>query len=305
MRIPTSPSPAGSKALQNALIEMDKIRNSKASSILVIACIYIAAAYIGVWIYMLLPFKFWLKLLVADCLATVFVFLFSNLFNNASVYDPYWSVQPMVIAGWFVLFYGAASASLLLLISIVYWGVRLTYNWAYTFGGLNHQDWRYTKIKNENGKLYPLLNLAGIHMMPTLIVYLCTLPAVFVIREERSANIGSVIGAVICTGAATLQLFADTQMQKYRKSGEHGLIRTGLWKYARHPNYLGEILMWWGVAIQAVSVMPSRWWLIAGAAANTIMFFTVSIPMADKRQSAKPGYAEYRKATRSLLPIPK
>ena len=284
---------------------MDRIRNSKALSILVIACIYIVAACIGIWAYMLLPFRFWAKLLIADCIATVFVYLFSNAFNNASVYDPYWSVQPIVIAGVFALFYNLTPATVLLLISIVYWGVRLTFNWAYCFGGLNHQDWRYTMLREKNGKIYPLLNFAGIHMMPTLIVYLCTLPAVFAIREEHSANIGSIAGAVICIGAATLQLFADTQMQKYRKSGEHGLIRTGLWRNARHPNYLGEILMWWGVAIQAVSVMPARWWLIAGALANTIMFFTVSIPMADKRQSAKPGYAEYKAATRSLLPIPK
>jgi steroid 5-alpha reductase family enzyme len=95
------------------------------------------------------------------------------------------------------------------------------------------------------------------------------------------------------------------QMQKYRKSGQHGLIRTGLWKHARHPNYLGEILMWWGVAIQAISVMPDHWWFAAGALANTILFLTVSIPMADKRQSEKPGYAEYKAHTRSLLPIPK
>lgn len=284
---------------------MDRIRNSKALSILVIACIYIVAACIGIWAYMLLPFRFWAKLLIADCIATVFVYLFSNAFNNASVYDPYWSVQPIVIAGVFALFYNVTPATILLLISIVYWGVRLTFNWAYCFGGLNHQDWRYTMLREKNGKIYPLLNFAGIHMMPTLIVYLCTLPAVFAIREEHSANIGSIAGAVICIGAATLQLFADTQMQKYRRSGEHGLIRTGLWRNARHPNYLGEILMWWGVAIQAVSVMPARWWLIAGALANTIMFFTVSIPMADKRQSAKPGYAEYKAATRSLLPIPK
>ena len=284
---------------------MDKIKANKAASILVIACIYIVAACIGIWTYMLLPFRFWLKLLIADCAATVFVYLFSNAFNNASVYDPYWSVQPIVITGYFALFYNLTPATVLLLVSIVYWGVRLTFNWAYCFGGLNHQDWRYTKLKNENGKVYPLLNLAGIHMMPTLIVYLCTLPAVFAIREEHQANIGSIAGTVICIGAATLQLFADMQMQKYRKSGEHGLIRTGLWKNARQPNYLGEILMWWGIAIQAVSVMPSRWWLIAGALANTVMFFTVSIPMADKRQSAKPGYAEYKAATRSLLPIPK
>lgn len=284
---------------------MDAIRNSKASSILVISCIYVMAACLGIFIYLLLPFPFWVNLLIADAAVTTFVFLFSVIFKNASVYDPYWSVQPVVILCCFAFFYQITSATVLLLITVVYWGIRLTGNWAYVFGGLNHEDWRYIKLRKENGKLYPLINFAGIHMMPTLIVYMCTLPAVFVTREEISANTGSYIGAAVCFGAATLQLFADMQMHKYRKSGQKGLIRTGLWKYARHPNYLGEILMWWGIAIQAVSVMPNRWWLFAGAAANTIMFFTVSIPLADKRQSAKPGYAEYKAATWSLIPLPK
>ena len=254
---------------------------------------------------MALPFLFWIRLLIADVAATIFVFVFSVIFKNASVYDPYWSVQPIVIIAGYALTSNITPATLLLIISIVYWGIRLTGNWAYVFGGLNHQDWRYTKFENETGRLYPFINFTGIHMVPTLIVYLTTLPAVFVIRQELRANIGSFIGMAVCVGAATLQLVADTQMHKYRKSGQHGLIRTGLWKYARHPNYLGEILMWWGIAIQAVSVMPSHWWLAAGAVANTILFFTVSIPLADKRQSEKPGYAEYKAGTRSLLPIPK
>ena len=284
---------------------MDLIKESKTLSILLIASIYIMAAALGLGVYMLMPFAFWAKLLIADIACTVFVFIFSMIFKNASVYDPYWSVQPIVIVVFFACGHMITLPSLLILISIIYWGIRLTGNWAYTFGGLKHQDWRYTKFENESGKIYPLINLAGIHLMPTLIVYLCTLPAVFVIRNELSANAGSVIGMAVCIGAATLQLFSDVQMQKYRKSGEHGLIRTGLWKYARHPNYLGEILMWWGVGIQAVSVMPDHWYLLAGALANTIMFFAVSIPLADKRQSQKPGYAEYKAATRSLLPIPK
>lgn len=284
---------------------MDLIKESKTLSILLIASIYIMAAALGLGVYMLMPFAFWAKLLIADIACTVFVFIFSMIFKNASVYDPYWSVQPIVIVVFFACGHMITLPSLLLLISIIYWGIRLTGNWAYTFGGLKHQDWRYTKFENESGKIYPLINLSGIHLMPTLIVYLCTLPAVFVIRNELSANAGSVIGMAVCIGAATLQLFSDVQMQKYRKSGENGLIRTGLWKYARHPNYLGEILMWWGVGIQAVSVMPDHWYLLAGALANTIMFFAVSIPLADKRQSQKPGYAEYKAATRSLLPIPK
>lgn len=284
---------------------MDSIKNNRAASILIITCIYVMAGCVGIMSYLALPYSFWLNLLIADAIATVFVFVFSVIFKNASVYDPYWSVQPVVIIICFALSCRVTSATMLLLISIIYWGIRLTANWAIGFGGLNHQDWRYTKLKNENGKLYPFINFAGIHMMPTLIVYACTLPAVFVTRAEVKANIGSIIGTAVCVGAATLQLFADAQMRKFRKSGHHGLIRTGLWKNSRHPNYLGEILMWWGIAIQAVSVMPSLWWLVFGALANTIMFFTVSIPLADNRQSAKPGYAEYKADTRVLLPIPK
>jgi len=284
---------------------MDTVKNSKLFSILLITLIYMMAAVLGVYVYIALPFAFWADLLIADIAATFFVFIFSVIFKNASVYDPYWSVQPIVIITGYALTNKFTPATLLLLISVIYWGVRLTANWAYGFGGLNHQDWRYTKLREDNGSLYPLINLAGIHLFPTLVVYGCILPAVFVTVSEVRANLGSIAGTVICIGAATLQLFADGQMHKFRKSGTKGLIRTGLWKYSRHPNYLGEILMWWGVGIQAVSVMPERWWLLAGALVNTVMFFTVSIPMADKRQSAKPGYEEYRAGTRSLLPIPR
>lgn len=284
---------------------MDSIKDSKPFSILIISCIYLIAAVIALCTYLLLPFSFWLNLLIADIAATVFVFIFSVIFRNASVYDPYWSVQPMVIVLCFACCYKLTMATVLLIISVFYWGIRLTGNWAYTFGGLNCQDWRYTKFEKENGRLYPFISFTGIHMMPTLIVFLCTLPAVFTIRKEFHANIGSYLGAALCICAVTLQLVSDTEMHRYRKNGAHGLIRTGLWKYSRHPNYLGEILMWWGVGIQAVSVKPEYWWLLAGAAANTVMFFTVSIPLADKRQSQKPGYAEYRASTRNLLPIPK
>ena len=284
---------------------MDSIKDSKPFSILIISCIYLIAAVIALCTYLLLPFSFWLNLLIADIAATVFVFIFSVSFRNASVYDPYWSVQPIVIVLCYALGSKLTFATFLILISVFYWGIRLTGNWAYTFGGLNCQDWRYTKFEKETGKLYQFISFTGIHMMPTLIVYLCTLPAVFVIKNEVQANAGSIAGTVICICATTLQLVSDTQMHRYRKSGRHGLIRTGLWKYARHPNYLGEILMWWGIGIQAVSVLPQHWWLLAGAAANTIMFFTVSIPLADKRQSQKPGYAGYKASTRSLLPIPK
>ena len=100
------------------------------------------------------------------------------------------------------------------------------------------------------------------------------------VKNNKTVSILIITAIYLMACALTLQLFADTQMHRYRKSGRKGLIRTGLWKNSRHPNYLGEILMWWGVAVQAVSVMPDRWWLMAllGLCSLILGFFALRNP---------------------------
>ena len=120
-----------------------------------------------------------------------------------------------------------------------------------------------------------------------------------------ASTVGSVLFLCLSVGAATMQGVADIQMHTFRKRPRGPFIRRGLWKYSRHPNYLGEILMWWGVALAVICAAPEKWYLGAGALANTVMFLTISIPMADRRQSRKPGFAAYKKQTRILLPIKK
>ena len=92
-------------------------------------------------------------------------------------------------------------------------------------------------------------------------------------------------------------------MHKFRKNRTSVFIRNGLWKYSRHPNYFAEILMWWSVALYAVIIVPEAWYLSFGALLNTLLFLCVSIPMADKRQSVKEGFSEYKSETRMLLPL--
>ena len=285
---------------------MNKILNNRAVSFVILIVVYALAAACGILSYAYLPFAFWLNLLFADIISTVVVFLFSLIFGNASVYDPYWSVQPLVIVSAFAISAGTIGVGqILCLVAIFLWGIRLTANWAYTFHGMSHQDWRYTMLKEKTQKFYPVINFLGIHLFPTLVVYACVLPAVFMIVNSTPFSVASVIFFSISICAVILQGTADFQMHKFRKSGQGGFIRCGLWKYSRHPNYLGEILMWWGVALAYVCVVPSQWYLCAGALINTLMFFFVSIPMADKRQSRKEGFEEYKSQTRELLPIKK
>jgi steroid 5-alpha reductase family enzyme len=76
-----------------------------------------------------------------------------------------------------------------------------------------------------------------------------------------------------------------------------------LWKYSRHPNYLGEISTWWGLFIFAVASGCSWWWTGIGAVAITVMFIFASIPLMEERMLAtRTDYAEYRNRVPSLLP---
>ena len=278
---------------------------SRTASFIIIAIIYLLASAVGVISYLLLPFHFAINLLVADVVATIFVFIFSLIFKNASVYDPYWSVQPIIIVIAFATQHTLNATAILPLIAICLWGLRLTANWAYTFNGLNHQDWRYTMLKENTKKWYFLINLIGIHLVPTLVVYACTLPAVYLIVYPQAFNVGSVIFFILCCIAFILQGVADVQMHVYKKERKTNFINIGLWKYSRHPNYLGEILMWWGVGLSLLVVQINFWYVCFGALINTLLFTFVSIPMAEKKQSKKEGFAEYKSKTRYLLPIKK
>ena len=284
---------------------MKKLKSSRAASFVAVLLVYVAAAALGIWVYNLVGLEWWLSLLIADVAATVFTFIFSLIFGNASVYDPYWSVQPPVIIIAFSIGRELDALGILLIVAISFWALRLTANWAYTFGGLNHQDWRYTMLREKTGAFYPIINFGGIHMVPTLVVYGCTLPAVYAVIEGVELVPASVVFIVISILAAVMQGIADIQMHSFRRNRTTTFIRVGLWRYSRHPNYLGEILMWWGIALAVVFAAPSAWYLMAGAVANTALFLAVSIPMADKRQSKKEGFAEYKRETHMLLPIKK
>lgn len=281
--------------------EKSKKIENRLLSFFIVAVIYVVAAIGGFFLYKQMNLGYALALLVADVAATIFVFIFSLIFKNASVYDPYWSVQPPVIMAFFAVSSGLNLLGVLLLVAVFYWGIRLTANWAYTFRNLTAQDWRYTMLKEKTKIFYPVINFIGIHMVPTLVVYLCILPAVTAVCEKAEFKPLCLVFIFVSLAAATIQLIADIQMHTFRKNRTTQFIRVGLWKGGRHPNYLGEILMWWGIGLACVTAMPGKWYLIAGAVSNTILFLCVSVPMADGRQSKKPGFAEYKKETRMFI----
>ncbi|MBR1983364.1 MAG: DUF1295 domain-containing protein, partial [Clostridia bacterium] len=166
-------------------------------SFAIVGLVYLLATIVGLYIYDVLSYDVWLNILIADVVATVFVFIFSLVFKNASVYDPYWSVQPIVIVVAISFKVKFTLITFLILLVVCLWGIRLTANWAYTFHGLKYQDWRYTMLNEKTKSFYPIINFVGIHLVPTLVVYLAVMPAVTVLLLNPKFNALSLIGTAI------------------------------------------------------------------------------------------------------------
>lgn len=167
--------------------------------------------------------------------------------------------------------------------------------------------------------LHPLvfqtINLFGLNMMPTLVVFAAMLPGLKLFEiinlkfEEIVPFMGNeiinyclmAIGFLVCVAAATIQLISDKQIHDFRAANPGKCCNVGLWKHGRHPNYFGEISFWWGIWVMYAAFNGVDWF-ICGAIAMTAMFLGISIPLMEKRQLAnKPEYAEYRKQTRMLI----
>ena len=282
-----------------------KVNYSKPASIAIIAAVYALAAALGILVFAKSSsvMSDLLALLLADVVATVVVWLFGLLFENVSVYDPYWSVAPPVMfTAWTVYTSCHSIPVILLLMAVWYWGLRLTANWAYTFKGLAHEDWRYKRYRDEQSPLlFHIINFFGLNMMPTLLVFACMLPGFLLFDASASHNVLTLFGFAVCILAATVQLVADTQIHRFRASHPGQICNVGLWKHGRHPNYFGEIMMWWGIWAMYASLHSIDLYILAPMA-MTALFLFISIPMMEKRQLAtKPGYSSYRSSTRILI----
>ena len=293
---------------------------SKWGSVALITVIYLVAGFIGWLVFrsvMLfspsLEGRAELGLLLADVAATVVVWAFGLLYENVSVYDPYWSVFPPVAFLLWALYKDVwALPVILLLIAAWYWGWRLTRNWAITFKGIAHEDWRYTKYRSLHPVLFHLINFFGLNMMPTLVVFAAMLPGLklydmsadYALSFEGKDGVGFAIllfGFIVCLSSATIQLIADKQSHDFRAANPGKVCNVGLWKHGRHPNYFGEIQFWWGIWIMYAALNGCDWFIL-GPIAMTALFLGISVPLMENRQLAnKPDYAEYRKQTRLLI----
>ena len=281
---------------------------NRAKSFLITGVVYIVALVVAIAAaYQFIDAHQWLVVLTGHLFATLVVFVSSRIYKNSSLYDPFWSVAPIPIAIYIALWPESSEINLekviLILIPVMYWALRLTINWMRDWDGLVHEDFRYIDLKAKPFAF--LIDLFGIHIYPTLQVNLSLFPIYYALSvSTNEVGILLYLASLFTVLAVTLELVADEQMRKFRSnvSNKGKTMRQGLWSYSRHPNYLGEILFWWGLYFMTISIDINYWYLFICPLIMNLMFSLITCQMMDNRSlERRPDYADYMKSTRQLI----
>jgi steroid 5-alpha reductase family enzyme len=192
---------------------------------------------------------------------------------------------------------------------VSFWSWRLTLNWAIGWPGWHHEDWRYVNFRNQFGKYFQPINFLAIHLYPTVIVFLSMLGLFWVFNfGEITSELLFVAGVALSFLGVMFELVADYELSKFKnrpnkKSSD--LLRSGLWAYSRNPNYLGEILFWFGLMAMGFG-FGAPWYTAIGPTGMLAMFLFASIPMKEKQmlKNRPEAFQKYKQEVSVLIPLP-
>ena len=138
-------------------------------------------------------------------------------------------------------------------------------------------------------------------------VSICTICALTGISNGIELTMLTYIGIVIFIVGFALEIISDNQKTNFRKieGNKDKFITTGLWKYSRHPNYLGELLFWFGICLIGINSDAAPILIILCPIPMMMLFVFVSCPLMDERSlKNRSDYQEYMKKTSQLLLLP-
>jgi steroid 5-alpha reductase family enzyme len=290
---------------------LTSLRTSKLFLLLLNLAAYGLAAAVGIAVLQEVSGNIFYRLLVADVAATLVIFVIGLAARNSSLYDPYWSIAPaFLIAGFAIAGDGVIGIprGFIVFALVVAWGWRLTWNCFARWPNLAHEDFRYRDFRSSWGPFYPIIDLFGIQIFPTLLVFAGCLPF-FAIFVDGGAHWNWLdwIALFVTSGAIAIEWRADRTLWQFKKTASEGdLLQSGLWALSRHPNYFGEIAFWGGLWLFALASGLEYWWTGAGFLAMVLLFRFVSIPLMETRKALRrPGYAETVRGKPLIIPWPK
>lgn len=223
------------------------------------------------------------------------------------VADIAWGGAFLVVALTVLAFQDTITSRAVLVTTLVaIWGIRLSghllvRNWS------KPEDVRYRNWRREWGNHADLRAFFQVFMLQGLLALVISIPVVAAIDGRNGPlNILDLAGAAIWLFGFVFETVGDHQLTRFKSdpANKGRIIQTGLWKYTRHPNYFGEVALWWGIYLISLNV-PRGWLTIIGPALISFLILNVSgIPLLEKHYAGREDYEEYKRRTSAFFPLP-
>lgn len=240
-------------------------------------------------------------------LIQVFFFILAATFKTDKFTDLSYGLT-FVFVAIYMLIKSSVQTPIQIIISItlILWGIRLA---TYLFIRILKikKDIRFDNIRTN------FVKFAKFWFFQAITIWIILLPSIYVFSNEKFTNLNTIsfIGAFIWFIGLLVESIADYQKFVFKNNAENKgrWIQTGLWKYSRHPNYFGEILLWWGIFIITLPTQNGLSWItILGPLYITfILLFVSGIPILEKKYDSlyknDKDYIKYKKSTSILIPF--
>jgi steroid 5-alpha reductase family enzyme len=263
--------------------------------------------------------------LVVAAVTCAFCWIASLITKDTSWVDRIWSIVPVIYVWIFAVSAITSGADAVRLVAmallVTAWGARLTFNFARKGGYTGMEDYRWAILR---GRMKPwqfqVFNLLFIVVYQNALLVLITLPAYIAWQHPAPFTGWDAAFAVLFVGFLVGEFIADQQQWDFHRAKraaggrlDPGFVTSGLFRYSRHPNFFFEQAQWWVFyAIGATAAVASGlgFWggalnaTILGAALLSVLFVGSTIFTESNSSSTDPAYADYRRTTSMLVPLP-
>lgn len=234
---------------------------------------------------------------------TIF-YLIAYLRKRIDTVDIAWGLGFIVIAIATMLHRPSIRTQVIALL-VTIWGTRLALHIALRARG-KKVDPRYKEIAKKWKGNYWLRAYFSIFLTQGLLMLIVGAP-ILAASGPANYDLESMIyfGAAMWVSGFAIEAYADQQLAQYLKDKKRPkVLKTGLWKYSRHPNYFGELLQWWGIGVIALSAEKGYFGLIGPLLISILIIFVSGIPPIERRRAKDAAYRKYQKTTSALIPLP-
>jgi steroid 5-alpha reductase family enzyme len=253
-----------------------------------------------------LPELIGLSLLVVVGYMTA-VWLVSLVLHNAGIVDIFWGLGFIVVAVvYFLAGDGFVGRKVLIASLLTVWGLRLSLyilwrNWG------EGEDYRYRGWRERAGNAFWWKSYFQVFLLQGVLLWIISAPlfAAQFYDSPDSFTVIDLVGGIVWTVGFYFEAVGDLQLARFKldPANTGKVMRTGLWRYTRHPNYFGDATIWWGLFIIAAATGEGVWTIFSPILMTFLLLRVSGVALLERKQSeTKPQYKEYVESTSAFFP---